>query len=90
MAKIKLFPNKSFASQFEQTLDSMCGVGQRPETSGAPAKGKGSAGTESGDGGAGNRTLVRMSLQNRVYVRRLNFLPSRPVGVEPTSRPPIS
>ena len=37
------------------------------------------------DGGAGNRTLVRVSIQNRVYVCRLDFLPSLGSGVEPTS-----
>ena len=42
------------------------------------------------DGGAGNRTLVRVSIQNRVYVRRLVFLPSPRVGAEPTSPRPIS
>jgi hypothetical protein len=43
-----------------------------------------------GDGGAGNRTLVRVSFQNRVYVRRLAFLPSLRSGVKPTSPKPIS
>ena len=42
------------------------------------------------NGGAGNRTLVRVSFQNRVYVRRLDFLPSLRSGVEPTSPEPIS
>ena len=42
------------------------------------------------DGGAGNRTLVRVSIQNRVYVRRLVFLPSPRVGAEPTSPRPSS
>ena len=41
-------------------------------------------------GGAGNRTLVRVSFQNRVYVRRLDFLPSLQSGIEPTSPKPIS
>jgi hypothetical protein len=41
-------------------------------------------------GGAGNRTLVRVSFQNRVYVRRLDFLPSPQSGIEPTSPKPIS
>ncbi len=41
-------------------------------------------------GGAGNRTLVRVSVQNRVYVRRLVFLPSPRVGAEPTSPRPSS
>ena len=41
-------------------------------------------------GGAGNRTLVRVSFQNRVYVRRLDFLPSLQIGIEPTSLKPIS
>ena len=41
-------------------------------------------------GGAGNRTLVRVSFQNRVYVRRLDFLPSPRSAVEPTSPRPIS
>ena len=42
------------------------------------------------DGGAGNRTLVRVSFQNRVYVRRLDFLPSPRSAVEPTSPRSIS
>jgi len=42
------------------------------------------------DGGAGNRTLVRVSVRNRVYVRRLGFLPSPRVGAEPTSPWPSS
>ena len=42
------------------------------------------------DGGAGNRTLVRVSFQNRVYVRRLVFLPLPRGGAEPTSRWPSS
>ena len=42
------------------------------------------------DGGAGNRTLVRVSFQNHVYVRRLDFLPSLQSGIEPTSPKPIS
>ena len=41
-------------------------------------------------GGAGNRTLVRVSFQNRFYVRRLDFLPSLRIGIEPTSPKPIS
>ena len=46
---------------------------------------RGIRGPRSRDGGAGNRTLVRVSVQNRVYVRRLVFLPSPRVGAEPTS-----
>jgi hypothetical protein len=42
------------------------------------------------DGGAGNRTLVRVSFQNRVYVCRLDSLPSLRSGIEPTSPKPIS
>ena len=42
------------------------------------------------DGGAGNRTLVRVSFQNRVYVCRLDFMPSLQSGIEPTSPKPIS
>jgi hypothetical protein len=42
------------------------------------------------DGGAGNRTLVRVSFQNRVYVRRLDFLPSLRAGVEPAFPKSIS
>jgi hypothetical protein len=42
------------------------------------------------DGGAGNRTLVRVSFQNHVYVRRLDFLPSLQSAVGPTSPKPIS
>ena len=42
------------------------------------------------DGGAGNRTLVRVSFQNRVYVRRLVFLPLPRDGAEPTSPWPSS
>ena len=42
------------------------------------------------DGGAGNRTLVRVSFRNRVYVRRLGFLPSPRGGAEPTSPWPSS
>jgi hypothetical protein len=41
-------------------------------------------------GGAGNRTLVRVRLQNRVYVCRLDFLPSLRSGFEPTSPKSIS
>jgi hypothetical protein len=42
------------------------------------------------DGGAGNRTLVRVSFQNCVYVCRLDFMPSLQSGIEPTSPKPIS
>jgi hypothetical protein len=42
------------------------------------------------DGGAGNRTLVRVSIQNCVYVCRLDFMPSLQSGIEPTSLKPIS
>ena len=48
------------------------------------------AGPVEWSGGAGNRTLVRVSIQNRVYVRRLGFLPSPRAGAEPTSPRPIS
>jgi hypothetical protein len=41
-------------------------------------------------GGAGNRTLVRVSFQNCVYVCRLDFSPSLRSGIEPTSPEPIS
>ncbi len=41
-------------------------------------------------GGAGNRTLVRVSFQNYVYVCRLDFMPSLQSGIEPTSPKPIS
>jgi hypothetical protein len=41
-------------------------------------------------GGAGNRTLVRVSFQNCVYVCRLDFMPSLQSGIEPTSPKPIS
>ena len=34
-------------------------------------------------GGAGNRTLVRIRIRNRVYVHRLDFLPFRRTGIEP-------
>src|SRR5690606_5988489 len=36
------------------------------------------------DGGAGNRTLVRISFQNCVYVRRLDSVPSSRAGNRPT------
>jgi hypothetical protein len=42
------------------------------------------------NGGAGNRTLVRVSFQNCVYVCRLDFLPSLRSGIEPTPLKPIS
>jgi len=42
------------------------------------------------DGGAGNRTLVRISFQNHVYVRRPDFVPSLRAGVEPTFPKSIS
>jgi len=41
-------------------------------------------------GGAGNRTLVRVSFQNCVYVCRPDFMPSLQSGIEPTSPKPIS
>ena len=52
--------------------------------------GRGALPPLSGDGGAGNRTLVRVSARNHVYVRRLGFLPSPRVGAEPTSPWPSS
>ena len=42
------------------------------------------------DGGAGNRTLVRIGIQNRVYVRRQDFLPSPRAGNQPTCPGSIS
>ena len=62
------------------------------EKSGLAQKHRGdSAGSPFGvHGGAGNRTLVRVSFQNHVYVRRLDFLPSLQSGIEPTSPKPIS
>ena len=36
------------------------------------------------DGGAGNRTLVRIGVRNCVYVRRLEFSPSPRAGNRPT------
>ena len=39
-----------------------------------------------GDGGAGNRTLVRVSIRNRVYAHRLDFLPFLPADIEPARR----
>ena len=42
------------------------------------------------DGGAGNRTLVRVSFRNGVYVRRSGFLPLPRGGARPTSPWPSS
>ncbi len=42
------------------------------------------------DGGAGNRTLVRISFRNGVYVRRPEFSPSPRAGNRPTFPQPIS
>jgi len=42
------------------------------------------------DGGAGNRTLVRIGIPNCVYVRRRDFMPSLRAGNQPTFPKPIS
>ena len=42
------------------------------------------------DGGAGNRTLVRIGIPNCVYVRRRDFVPSLRAGNQPTFPKPIS